>query len=230
MRKVFCFWEGYMPAYIKLCMQTWDFSYILLNYDNVNQYTNIDIDKLKRFTLPQQADVIRVHILRDNDGYWLDCDTIVLDDLPHFTMMGDTVKRTASISYLNTEPQTPMFEKWAQYQDDIYLSDRFKRSYKRKWALMGNSFLDNYIMKNFDITIGNINFCFPEMELFEGNDKWYKYQRFYFKLHYHLKDIKKTSLIMLHNSWTPEWYKQLSEEEVLNHKCTMSNFLREANQ
>ena len=40
MNKVFTFWEGEMPAYIKLCMKSWDFPFVLLNYDNVNEYTN----------------------------------------------------------------------------------------------------------------------------------------------------------------------------------------------
>ena len=44
---VYTFWEGEMPAYIKLCMQTWKIPYVLLNYDNVNQYTDIPIEKLK---------------------------------------------------------------------------------------------------------------------------------------------------------------------------------------
>ena len=33
-------------------------------------------------------------------------------------------------------------------------------------------------------------------------------------------------LIALHNSWTPDWYKQLSEREVLAHPCLLSRTLR----
>ena len=39
---------------------------------------------------------------------------------------------------------------------------------------------------------------------------------------------KGQTVIGLHNSWTPEWYKQLSEQEVLEHPCLMSRVLRHA--
>lgn len=40
-----------MPDYIKMCLDTWKREYVLLNYDNLNQYTELPIDKMKRFTL-----------------------------------------------------------------------------------------------------------------------------------------------------------------------------------
>ena len=55
-----------------------------------------------------------------------------------------------------------------------------------------------------------------------------KYKEFYFGKQYHLSDLEKTNLLILHNSWTPDWYKELTVEEVLTHSCTMSNVLREA--
>ena len=55
-----------------------------------------------------------------------------------------------------------------------------------------------------------------------------KYHRFYFQKSYNLVDIMQTDMLMLHNSWTPGWYKQMSEDEVLKHGCTMSNMIRRA--
>ena len=46
--------------------------------------------------------------------------------------------------------------------------------------------------------------------------RYEKYQTFYFERDYHLSDIQPTDLLMLHNSWTPEWYKKLSLDEVLS--------------
>ncbi len=34
-------------------------------------------------------------------------------------------------------------------------------------------------------------------------------------------------MIALHHSWTPDWYKQLSAQEVLDHDCLLSRVLRE---
>ena len=81
--QVFTFWEGNMPEYIKLCMATWKFPYTVLSYENLPNYSDIPVNRLKHFTLPQIADYIRVHILRDYSGYWLDTDTILLNpELP----------------------------------------------------------------------------------------------------------------------------------------------------
>ena len=37
--KIYTFWEGKIPEYLKLCLQTWKFPYIVLNYNNITQYT-----------------------------------------------------------------------------------------------------------------------------------------------------------------------------------------------
>jgi hypothetical protein len=55
-----------------------------------------------------------------------------------------------------------------------------------------------------------------------------KYRSFYFGKSYHLADIRHTDMIMLHNSWTHDWYKKLSAKEILDMDCTMLNFLRES--
>jgi hypothetical protein len=34
------------------------------------------------------------------------------------------------------------------------------------------------------------------------------------------------ALIALHNSWTPQWYRELSEEAVLAHPCLLSRTLK----
>ena len=57
--------------------------------------------------------------------------------------------------------------------------------------------------------------------------RWQKYRRFYFEEHHMLADIRPTDLLMLHNSWTPEWYKSMSRREAIDAKCTLSNMIRE---
>jgi len=117
--KIYTFWEGKMPDYLKLCMETWKFPYIVLNYDNISQYTNKIPEKIKQLTLPKIADYVRVHVLRDNGGIWLDTDTIMLSDkLPTECILGDEYKRTNTIGFLQTEPNSEFFVKWAKYQDD----------------------------------------------------------------------------------------------------------------
>ena len=215
-----------MPAYIRLCMATWKMPYIVLNYDNLRQYTDFDIERAKRFTLPQIADCVRVHVLRDNGGYWLDADTIMLGDkLPDTDMVGDPESRDNSIGLLWAEPHSQMFTEWAAFQDEIIRRDDTP-SY---WATMGNAFTDDYVKRHEQVRIHPIDDYCPETYMIrEDIPRWQKYRRFYFEERNTLSDIRPTDVLMLHNSWTPEWYKNVPEGKVLDANCTMSNILREA--
>ena len=83
-------------------------------------------------------------------------------------------------------------------------------------------------MEHKEITIGEIDSRWPETYMIEGEQSRYqKYQDFYFGYNYRLLDLRMTDMLMLHNSWTPEWYKQASRSEVLFKECTLSNILRE---
>lgn len=224
---VFTFWEGKMPNYLKLCMSTWKFPYTVLTYDNLHEYTDLQVTgKLKQYTLPQIADVVRVHVLRDNGGYWLDTDTIMLsDELPTENMVGYVKERTNTIGYLHTEKDSPMFKMWAKYQDDI-----LKLPYiHTHWGIMGNMFTDSYVLSHPEITIYPVDDCWAETYKIEGNkiERFSKYVKFYFLQEHSLSDLHPTKMLMLHNSWTPYWYKRLTTEQVLANKCTLSNILRE---
>ena len=215
-----------MPAYIRLCMATWKLPYTLLNYDNLGQYTELDIERTKRFTLPQIADCVRVHVLRDQGGYWLDADTIMLNGkLPDTDMVGDPESRDNSIGLLHSEPHSQMFTEWAAFQDEIIRGDDTP-SY---WATMGNAFTDDYAKHHEEVRIHPIADYCPEVYMIRDDiPRWQKYRQFYFEERHSLADIRQTDLLMLHNSWTPEWYKNVPEGKVLDANCTMSNILREA--
>lgn len=226
---VYTFWEGPMPEYIKLCMDTWKVDYKVLNYDNLGEYIALPMDRVKGLTLQLLADCVRVHLLRDYGGYWLDADTIMLSpELPEENIVGLVKERTNTIGFLHTEPHTEMYEKWAAYQD------RVLKTYDKKgikWDMVGNSFTDDYIKNNKDISIYPSNNLWPEVYMIkEDIPREQKYKKFYFEKNYNLKDIKQDKLLMLHNSWTPNWYKELSREDVLKQNCTLSNILRELNE
>lgn len=223
---IFTFWEGPMPGYIKLCMDTWKVPFTVLTYDNVNNYTDLPVDRIKRFTLPQIGDIVRVHVLRDQGGYWLDADTIMITDkLPETDLVGYPEQRASSAGLLYSEPQSEMFCEWAEYQDNIvngWETPTF-------WATFVNSFSDPYIQNHKDVRIYPIERFWPETYMVKDNiPRWQKYKRFYFEERYTLADIRPTDLLMLHNSWTPEWYKDMPLYKVLDANCTLSNILREA--
>ena len=228
MEKVFTFWEGEMPEYIKMCLNTWRFSYIQLNYHNLHHFTDLQITpELKRFTLPQIADVIRTHILRDQGGYWLDADTIMIRNrLPTANMIGNPVRRQTTIGYLYADkPHMDLFTKWAAYQNSVVNN---QDSNPNRWSIMGNDFVDKYIKEHKEISIMSVENCWPETYMVQENiHHQFKYEKFYFEQQYCLTDIFPTDMLMLHNSWTPDWYKKLSADEILSRHCTLSNILGE---
>jgi hypothetical protein len=227
--KIFTFWEGIVPEYLKLCLDTWKFPFVILNYDNLSQYTDKIPEKVKNLTLPKIADYVRVHVLRDNGGYWLDTDTILLsDNLPSETILGENESRMNTIGFLHTEANSDMFIQWAKYQDNALSSLPESMSVDTtSWDFLGNSFTNSYLKTNTSIKIGNIYNCWPETTVIDGSlTRASKYVKLYFDENYDISKIPQTNMLMLHNSWTPSWYKKLSREEVLNKNCTLSNILR----
>lgn len=228
---IYTFWEGKMPSYIMLCLKTWDIQHIdytVVNYENLHKFTDLDVEKLKsnrRFALYHIADIVRAHILRDNGGIWLDADTILLSNhMPASNMLGIPQNRGGSIAFLQTEPHTDMYERWSTYQDAIIASLECDTT----WDMVGNAFVDDYTKQHSEITIEDINKYWPEIAMIPYNiPRKDKYQQFYFDRQYVLSCIEHDSMLMLHNSWTPEWYKQLSVNDVLSNNCTMSNILKE---
>lgn len=227
-KNIFTFWEGPMPAYIKLCMGTWKDHFTILDYGNLDWYTDIPIEKVKRFTLPQIADIVRVHVLRDQGGYWLDADTImVTGQLPKTDLVGYPDERTSSAGLLYSEPGSNMFVEWARHQDEIINSTGIIGG-KVPWSTFVNDFSDPYAKEHEEIRIHPISDYWPETYMISENiPRYEKYQRFYFNRQHALHDLRPTDLLMLHNSWTPDWYKTLSEKEVMDTDCTLSNILRE---
>jgi len=221
METLYTFWEGKKPAYIDLCMQTWKIPYVVLNYENLREYTDLSLDKLRKFPLQQVADIVRVHVLRDNGGYWLDADTILLDDrLPDSDILGNNNTRLNTIGFLHTQAGSDMFTEWASFQDHVMSQEKPIV----KWYTFGNAFTDNYYKEHSDIFIGDITKYWVESGVPQDTPRK-RYVTFYFDNNYSLQGIH-TDMLMLHNSWTPDWYKQLSHEGVLQKNCTLSNILR----
>ncbi len=66
----------------------------------------------------------------------------------------------------------------------------------------------------------------PEIPIKEKKDINF-YRQFYFENDFSQEVIKNTKgIILLHNSWTPEEFKEMTEEEILNQNNTLSNILK----
>lgn len=111
-----------MPAYIKLCMRTWqkhfpDYEIIKLDYSNVEKWLPpdvLDIAWVKRYGIAAQTDAYRVALMSKYGGIWLDVDTIVttnkahelLDGVDKWTMFGNHM---GCLSAPENDPFAKMF-------------------------------------------------------------------------------------------------------------------------
>jgi hypothetical protein len=220
---VYTFWEGQMPAYIKFCLETWQFPFTVLNYDNLNEHTDIDIESVQQYSLPQISDIVRAHVLRDNGGWWLDADTImVTDKLMAENVIGTLETRHCDTGVCHGEKGDDFFVQWAEYQD--------KQIGKPStgWSMFVNDFTDKYIREHEEIQIYDVKRCCPELRYWSPWNHEVRYQKFYFEDERHLADFPDVEMFVLHNSWTPQMFKWgRSEMDIFYGRCTMSNLLRE---
>lgn len=88
---VYTYWQGNMPEYIKICIETMKRNcdnFTLLTPANINDFinnTSLDIDNCRKINNPAHlADIFRVAVIFKHGGLWLDCDTIMINTLDKF--------------------------------------------------------------------------------------------------------------------------------------------------
>ncbi len=245
--KIFTFWEpkSNLPEYLKLCMRTWekfipDAEVILLDFNNLFDY--IDREEINEklfnsyFSLPQIADVIRAILLEKYGGIWMDVDTIILrEDAVRYiegshsvTFFGNPDAQTTHICWINAKKNADLLKHWVEKADEKIRDFNTDKLDEQFWSYLGNSIVDPYIgthsdeVKIIDVVKEN---CMPERR--QGGNNPRNYAEYYFVKNYHLSDID-SSMILLHNSWTPAQFKKMSLNEFILQDCTISNVLCEA--
>ena len=251
---VYTFWEPRekIPYYLQLCMETWkkflpNATIVVLDYKNIGDF--VDITELKpkllsgRFTLPIISDALRVALLAERGGVWMDIDTIILNSsaekylLPNekhkLVFFGSPKALSVHIAFINSPPAAMLMKLWLDYiREKLY---NLTPTTEIPWYFMGNGFTTPYIRKHPDeVVIFDADIYKPEMKtITESLKKIYPidpvrgaYFDYYFIKNYHLKDVH-SDLLLLHNSWTPPNFKKFSPEEVLRCDCTMTNILAE---
>lgn len=250
--QVYTYWESKepLPAYLKLCMDTWyknipDLKVDIINHSNLSAYigNDYDIEKLKTFSLPMQSDAVSASVLAKRGGMFIDADTIItkniFDDFVNFAPnkfvgFGKPNSKGFHLAVIKSlDPNNPVAKKWSKI-----IAERIKnRPENISWAYLGNeplgqvmnekAFFEEYLIMDRS-SYGNI----LEAAIFkEGNP-----QSDYFNLYFNDKvnvdedyaiSCAKSGLISLHNSWTPSWYRSIKDEtEVLSQKLLISRILK----
>ena len=190
-----------------------------------------------------QADAIRVAILKKYGGIWMDADTIVTNSsfIKRFYDY-EFVTLSYHIGFLYASKYSIFISKWLRKiikEVNIYkiaLSRNLTKEqsiYLNRGDYLGNSIF-NPIAKECKgkeyLQINKLKMhAFPEILFIKGklsND--IKYKMFYFSRGNPKKIIDNSQgIIMLHNSWTPNKYKKMSEEEFLKQDILLAHLLRQ---
>lgn len=245
-----------MPAYIRLCMQTWkkflpECEVVLLDYSNLEEWLGNNVyDEIlfRDFSLPKQADAIRCALLKKYGGLWLDADTILTSPQVKDYLMIDSelVMISKHLAFIKVNNNSKIIADWynqiqynlkfykdVKYQNNAVQKILHPRRYRRveNWDYLGNYILHKMLKtknkkKFFSIDRMEIN-ALPELNNKKNDNLVENYQNFYFENDYSQDVIKNTKgIILLHNSWTPQQFLEMNEEEFLCRNNTLSNVLK----
>ena len=239
----------YFSTNIRLCIKTWkkflpDYDIITLDYKKVKKYLGDNLFRniiCKSMTLTLQADAIRVALLQKFGGIWMDADTIITNDdflknIENYELVMIGVTNSPNIAFIYTSKNSTIINEWLiEIIRRVNITKQIFQSNKNitvKWNYLGNNIIDALLAKhnnskNVLILDRNKQNVFPEIKLFKHTNLTRKDK--YLNLFFRNRDPKILSplekgIIMLHNSFTPEKYKNMTEKQFLKENILLSQY------
>lgn len=211
-----------------------------INYDNLKDYIDIDVipDCFWELSPMHQSDYLRVQIIYEYGGIWLDSDTIVMDDLSSlfnilkekegFLVNEEREKKFISEpgNYLingifGSRPKTRFMNEWKN-KIDLKLQKKKKLDWTDLGEIILNkikyqyeSFLSSYAILNGRKNIYPIHYDYMMLEFIEKPyENWQNIKREY-----------QPVIILTHDLY--EKADHLTESEILE-KTPLSHFIKES--
>ena len=200
-----------------------------LTNENINEYIKEIPEYFNKLIPAHQADFVRIHVVCDYGGIWLDSDTLVLDSLDSlFNILdekdGFLLKHfTLGNGVFGSNKETEFMKKWKE----LLLLEVSKKKQKMEWAAVGAIMLEKLYKKNIDL--------FKNYKIFNAQDNLYpvKYsnclEEYLVKPYNNYKNIVRDyqPLIVLVNSV----YKNLEGytiKDILNGRKPLNYFLNKS--
>lgn len=234
MINLFTYWEGIKPAYISLCEEilvstiNTNICYHKITSENVNDYISVDKlpSKFSNITcLAHRADYIRCSLLYLYGGMWLDLDQVIISDLSNINDMTVNYDYITyewepfrpSIGFLFSKKQNILLKLWKQQMDQ-----KIESGITLTWESLGYEILWP-IIKDLIANSQLKYYAFPAKTSFAPLE-WNEQDKF-FSDSYTL-DYKNLYSVMLYNSQIPQWFKNMTKEEILNSNYFISRLLK----
>lgn len=231
--KLFTYWEGYKPDYISLCEKIIDckidsrIEYCKVSDINIESYlSQEDLYYIKNLKcIAHKADYIRCCLIYKYGGIWLDSDQILLSNL------SDILELLKNNDYVTYE--------WCTHQPSIgFFAANINNVFLRQWKDSMNVLL--CLKSEFHWTELGYDIMYPILYDLLKNEKmkyyafnaresfapleWCEYEKFFEKNT--MIDLTNIKSIMLYNSKFPDWFKMMSEKDILSGEYLISKLFR----
>ena len=168
---IWIYWDNELPELIQKCIKNTQklnpsYQLIILNNANIHQYSKIDFSEYNQLTPQLQSDLLRLNLLYNNGGIWLDASVVLYQDLDWIEDLCHR-NQTSSFGYYRysntTIKEFPVIESWllATEKKNIFFKLWFEElDYAIKFGIK------NYI-KDIESTYNNYNEYFQNIGLLE---------------------------------------------------------------
>ena len=203
----------------------------LITDKNINNYIQNIPDYFTTLCPAHQADFVRVNVIYEYGGIWLDSDTLVLDNLDSLfdyieNKNGFFIKENNNILWngiFGSKPKTPLINKWKT--EMLVILDKKKKNIN--WAEVGNDLLQK--MYN------TCSYLYADYEIFNGLDNLYPVNwnrcvgEFIDKPYDNYKTIIREyqPLVVLVNS-VYKRIENMTEQEILAGKMPLNYFINKS--
>jgi phosphorylcholine metabolism protein LicD len=244
------YWEGNMPDYIKLCMETVDkhcddkFNIIRLNPDNIKDYLPELInyeDKINKLTIPHKVDIYRIMLLYKYGGIYMDADVIVLRDISEIT---DKLKEHDYVGFGCTgdnckngygEPSNWIL---ASRQNTILMGNILNNLLKKLKKIKNKDRFDYHDLGKFVIWNELENLIKDDYKYYhypntvdgtrDINGDWVTSDLIFSNEKIKYDDEQNMMFLIIYNSELDDKFKKMSKNDILNQDWNYSKFIKKS--
>ncbi len=256
-KRVFTYWVtpagGEMPAYIRLCLDTWrknipGLELVILNGDNICEWMDPSLynDAFRSLTPMLQSDIAAYSVLDRHGGVFMDADTVVFSDIfkeiaalgeNGLYFFGDAAGKAIHVAFIAALCRHHPILRYCAEGVKMLLGDYARGKIKPVWNTFGNSVIEALLghadlARQITILDRRVYGALPEWIFTEETLPHRAYLRFYFlPASVPAREVAKTAkfgLICLHNSQTPDSYLKLTAGEIMKDGSMLSALLKHA--
>jgi len=120
--KVFFYWEGELPGFIKLCIETIHrncngFEIHHLNKDNIENYLELPEEYYKIKKINHKTDYLKANLIYKYGGFWIDADTIILKDFSEWNKFLEEYDFIGTPGFFGGTKGSKTIKKWIDGMD-----------------------------------------------------------------------------------------------------------------